>query len=89
MHEQKNFAIHRKNVNFALRKHTIQNLNIMAEKRLTKSGNKMIAGVCAGIAEYLGIDVTLCRIAYALLSLFTAFAGVLVYLVLCLIMPEA
>ena len=48
----------------------------------------MLAGVCAGIANYFGLDPTLIRIAYALLTVFTAFAGVIVYLLLWLIIPE-
>lgn len=60
----------------------------MASKKLTKSNNKVIAGVCGGLAEYFGFDYTITRIIYALLSIFTAFAGVLVYLVLWLIMPS-
>jgi phage shock protein PspC (stress-responsive transcriptional regulator) len=47
----------------------------------------VLGGVCAGIAEYLGFDITLTRVAYVLISVFTAFAGVLVYLVLWLLMP--
>lgn len=60
----------------------------MGEKRLCRSNSGMIAGVCAGIAEYLGWDPTVVRIVYALLSIFTAFAGVIVYLILWLIMPK-
>ncbi|MDL2299944.1 PspC domain-containing protein, partial [Bacteroides sp. OttesenSCG-928-E20] len=41
----------------------------MGNKRLTKSSNKMIAGVCGGLAEYFGLDYTLTRVAYALLSI--------------------
>lgn len=59
----------------------------MEEKKLRRSGNKMIAGVCSGIAEYFGWDPTLVRIGYALLTIFTAFAGVFIYLILWLIMP--
>ena len=36
------------------------------EKKLTRSSNRMIAGVCAGIAEYFGWDATLLRIVYIL-----------------------
>ena len=58
-------------------------------RKLTKSSNKMIAGVCAGIAEYLGWDVTLVRVVYLLLSLFTAaFPGLILYLILCIVMPQ-
>lgn len=58
------------------------------KKRLTRSNNKMIAGVCAGLADYMGIDPTVARVAYVLLSIFTAFAGVIVYIILWLIMPQ-
>ena len=58
-------------------------------KKLTKSNNKMIAGVCAGIAEYLGWDVTMVRVLYLLLSLFSVgFPGLLLYIILAIVMPE-
>ena len=66
-------------------KHTLLNLQ---EKKLTKSSNKMLSGVLAGIAEYLGFDPTVVRIAYLFLTLFTAFAGVIAYLLMMLVMPE-
>ena len=40
------------------------------EKKLTKSNNKMIAGVCAGIAEYFNVDPTLVRVGYAVRRLY-------------------
>jgi len=49
----------------------------------------MIGGVCAGIADYFGWDITLVRIIYVLVTFFTAFSGGLVYLILWLVMPEA
>lgn len=58
------------------------------KKPLTKSANKMIGGVCAGIAEYFELDPTLVRVAYLILSLFTtAFPGLLLYILLCIVMP--
>lgn len=57
-------------------------------KRLVKSSDKMIAGVCGGLANYLDLDPTVVRVAYVLLSVFTCFAGVLVYLILALLMPN-
>jgi phage shock protein PspC (stress-responsive transcriptional regulator) len=48
----------------------------------------MVAGVCGGLASYLGLDSTLVRIAYVLLSIFTVFAGLFVYLLLWLVMPN-
>ena len=49
---------------------------------------RMLAGVCAAIANYANIDVTVVRVAYFLLTLFTAFSGVIVYFILMLIIPE-
>lgn len=50
----------------------------------------MIAGVCGGIAEWLGWDVTLVRVLYVVISIASvAFPGILVYLLLWLIMPQA
>jgi len=50
--------------------------------------NRLIFGVCGGLAEYLGWDPTLVRIAYVLISIFSAaFPGILVYLILWLLMP--
>jgi phage shock protein PspC (stress-responsive transcriptional regulator) len=51
---------------------------------------RLIAGVCGGIAEWLGWDVTLVRVLYVLVSaLSAAFPGILVYIVLWLVMPDA
>ena len=61
----------------------------MEKKKLTRSNNRMIAGVCAGIADYLNWDITMVRIVYVLLTFFTAFSGGIVYLILRLVMPEA
>jgi phage shock protein C len=58
-------------------------------RRLTRSRDKMIAGVCAGIAEHFGWDVTLFRVAYVFVSIISAaFPGILVYLVLWIVMPR-
>jgi len=58
------------------------------KKRLTRSNNGMIAGVCGGIADYFDLDPTLVRVGYILLSVFTAFAGVFAYLILWIVMPK-
>ena len=58
-------------------------------RRLTRSRNKMIAGVCAGIAEYFGWEVTLFRVVFVVVSILSvAFPGILVYLVLWVVMPR-
>lgn len=59
------------------------------DRKLTKSNNKIVSGVCAGIAEYLGWDTTVVRVIYVCLSLFSAgFPGLLLYLVLSIVMPR-
>lgn len=61
----------------------------MEGKKLTRpQSNKMLAGVCAGIANYFNLDPTLIRVIYALLTVFTAFAGVIIYLLMWIIVPE-
>lgn len=59
------------------------------DKRLERPREgQMVAGVCAGIAGYFGLDVSLVRIGYALLTLFTAFSGVIFYVLLVIIIPQ-
>ena len=58
------------------------------EKKLTRSNDRVFAGVCGGLAEYFDFDPVLVRIAYAFLTLFTAFSGLIFYLVLWLVIPE-
>ena len=58
-------------------------------RRLTRSNrNKMIAGVCGGLAEYLNMDPTVMRVLYVLVSVMSvAFPGVIAYIVLMFLMP--
>lgn len=57
-------------------------------KKLTKSNNKSLCGVCGGIAEYFELDPTLVRVGYIALSFFSAsFPGLLLYVILALVMP--
>lgn len=59
-------------------------------RRITRSKtDRMIAGVCGGIAAYLGVDPTLVRVGYVLLSfLSAAFPGLLLYVILWAVIPE-
>lgn len=57
-------------------------------KRLTLSDDRMLGGVCGGLAEYFGLDPTFVRIAYALLTAFTAFSGIILYPILYWIIPS-
>ena len=57
---------------------------------LHRSRNSVIAGVCGGIAEWLDWDPTVVRIAYVVLSIFSAaFPGLLAYLILWIVMPKS
>jgi phage shock protein C len=50
--------------------------------------DRWLAGVCGGLAKYLGWGSTKVRIIWVLATIFTAFAGVVVYLVLWFLMPK-
>lgn len=51
--------------------------------------HKMIAGVCGGIADWLGWDPTVVRVLYVVVSIVSvAFPGILCYLLLWVIMPK-
>ena len=58
--------------------------------KLTRSStNKVVAGVCGGIAEYFDMDPTVVMVAYAVASiLFAAFPGLLVYIILMFVIPQ-
>lgn len=61
----------------------------METRRLARSrSNRVIAGVCGGLGEYLGIDPTIIRIIFVLLALPGGAPGVLPYLILWVVMPE-
>ncbi|MGI5891160.1 MAG: PspC domain-containing protein [Bacillota bacterium] len=63
----------------------------MADKKLYKSRDKkMFAGVCAGIGKRFGIDPTIIRITWVLLSIFCSFVigGLIAYIVCALIIPQ-
>ena len=59
-------------------------------KRLYRSrSDRMIAGVCAGMGKYLGIDATVIRLLFALLAIFTGVVpGLILYIVMMFIVPE-
>ncbi len=63
----------------------------MEGKKLYKSRtDKKIDGVCGGIAQYFGIDSTIVRVAYAVISIFCGFfiGGIILYIILDVIIPE-
>ena len=49
---------------------------------------RMVAGICAGIADYYGLDVTLVRVLVAVVSVITGGTGVLAYLAAWMIIPD-
>jgi len=57
-------------------------------KRLYRSNDRILGGVCGGIAEYFGIDPSLVRIAWVILTL-AAGSGILLYLLAWLIIPPS
>jgi len=58
-------------------------------KRLYRSKkNGTIAGVCAGMGEYLGIDVTVIRLLWILFTFLSIGAGILAYIIAWIILPE-
>lgn len=59
----------------------------MKEKRLRKSNDRKLCGVCGGIAEYFGIDPTLVRLVFVIM-LFVSGIGVLPYIIAAVIMDE-
>jgi len=62
----------------------------MQGTRLKRSQDRMIAGVCGGLAEWLGWKADRVRVAYVVLSILSAaFPGILIYLLLWLLMPDA
>jgi len=59
------------------------------KKQMYRSNNKVLAGVCAGLAEYFDIDPNLVRLGYALLSIASFGMGLVVYIILMIILPQA
>ena len=58
------------------------------EKKLMRSKkNKVIAGVCGGLGEYLNVDPTIIRLAVALFSAMGG-SGLLLYVIAAIVMPE-
>lgn len=59
----------------------------MSEKKLHKSSkNKMVCGVCGGLAEYFKLDPTIVRLIFVLVTLFKG-AGLLLYVIAAIVMP--
>ena len=59
----------------------------MNNKLYKSNSNKMIAGVCGGIAEYFNVDPTLVRLAWVVFALFAG-SGLLAYIIFALVVPD-
>ncbi len=61
----------------------------MKDKRLLKaSSNRMISGVCGGIGEFFGIDPTVIRLIWAILTFCGLGSGILIYIIAAVVIPE-
>ena len=62
----------------------------MDKKNLYRSTtHRMLGGVCGGVADYFGIDPTIIRLLYLVLSVFTAcFPGLLLYILCLFVIPN-
>lgn len=59
-------------------------------KRLTKSRDRKLSGVLGGIAEYLGVDPTVIRLLFVVLTIFTAILPCIVlYFIAAIIIPDS
>ena len=59
------------------------------KQKLTRPRNgRMLSGVCAGLADFFFFFLSLVRIIYVFATVFTAFAGILIYIILLIIIPE-
>ena len=58
-------------------------------RKLTRSKEKIIAGVCGGIANHFGLETSLVRVGFVLIGFITAFVPLsLIYLVMWFVIPE-
>jgi len=65
-------------------------MEMLKPKRLTRSRkDRMIAGVCGGLANYMIVDPTIVRLVFALATFFTVvFPGIIIYLLMWIIIPK-
>lgn len=65
-------------------------MNITTSKQLTRrSDDRMVAGVCSGVADYLGLDPTLVRLLTVVAAVFSGGAVAVAYIAAWILMPEA
>lgn len=61
---------------------------LKGKKLLRSRKNRIIAGICGGIGEYLGIDPTVIRLLWVLFTVFSMGSGILAYIIAWIIIPE-
>lgn len=59
----------------------------MDKKLVRLSGDRMVAGVCSGLAQYFNIDPTIVRLLFVVATLFNG-AGLLAYIIMWIVLPE-
>jgi len=57
-------------------------------KKIYRSNDRVIAGVCGGLAEYLDVDATIVRLVYALFTVTTIFSRAILYIIAWMIVPR-
>jgi phage shock protein PspC (stress-responsive transcriptional regulator) len=57
-------------------------------KKIYRSNDRVIAGVCGGIAEYFDFDPTIVRLVYSFFTVTTIFSGVIFYIIAWLVVPR-
>lgn len=73
---------------FIIAAYIIMEETMEAKKLYRSANNKMIAGVAAGLGEYLNIDPTLVRLGFIVLALMGG-PGLVAYLIMWLVVPQA
>lgn len=62
----------------------------MKKKLYRNTNNKMISGVCSGLADFLNVDATIIRLIWAICTVFTAaFPGLILYVIFAIVIPES
>ena len=59
------------------------------EKKLTRSNDKVLAGVCGGLAEYFDLDPTIMRLLWIIFGFASCSTGVIAYLICALVIPQS
>ena len=58
------------------------------KKKLMRSNDRIIAGVCGGLGEYLDVDVSIVRIGYVIITFASCCTALLLYIAMAIIIPD-